>query len=115
MLSGFLLSLPSTIIRIDDTPLSDDEEPVPIETVPWQVIVYSKLKRIYPLYITCYLLVCIWNWEKITAFSAFIDVFLLQAWLPWTEYSMIPHAWFLSCMIPLWSIHVKLLTFIKSQ
>ena len=115
MLSGFLLSLPSTIIRIDDISSNSNEEPVPIETVPWQLIVYSKLKRIYPLYITCYILICIWKWEQITPFSAFIDVFLLQAWLPWTEYSMIPHAWFLSCMIPLWSIHVKLLSFIKNQ
>lgn len=116
MLSGFLLTLPSNVVRINDnTPGSTNDEHVPIETIPWQLIVYSKIQRIYPLYITCYILVCIWDWKKITAFSAFIDVFLLQAWLPWTEYSMIPHAWYLSCMIPLWSIHVKLLTFMKKQ
>ena len=116
MLSGFLLSLPSTVVRIEDTQcLNESKEHVPIETVPWQLIVFSKIKRIYPLYITCYVLVCIWNWEKITAFNAFIDIFLLQAWLPWTEFSMIPHAWFLSCMLPLWSMHVKILTFVKSR
>ena len=67
----------------------------------------KRLKSIYPVYVAGFVAtLAVSSQSPPQAWRACTDLLLLQAWNPaWAESAVMPHAWFLSAIVPCWMLH----------